>query len=116
MPETETRTCPACGQSVENLTGILIDSETNDILINGVLIHFRQLESTIFNTLYKRSPNLVTPDRLMDVLYADKPDELFAAIINVTICTIRRKIRGTRVRIESIWGRGYRLKLEPKEN
>lgn len=112
MPETETRTCPACGQSVENLTGILIDSETNDILIDGVLIHFRLLESTIFNVLYKRSPNLVTPDRLMDVLYANKPDEPLIAIINVTICTIRRKIQGTRIRIESIWGRGYRLKLE----
>ena len=115
MSETETRTCPACGQSVENLTGILINPETNDILIDGNLIHFTEKESGIFNALHKRFPDLVTVDGMMDVLYSDNPEEPFMAIINVYICKMRKKLRGTRVRIKNVWGRGYRLKLESEE-
>lgn len=113
--ETETRTCPACGQSVKSLTGLMIDPETLDILIDGTSIHFSGSESIVFHLLYKRFPSLVTKEGILDVLYSAKSDEPYMAIVSVYVSKINTKLQNTRIKIENVWARGYRLRFEPEK-
>lgn len=116
MPETEPRTCPACGQSLEALKGLMIDPETLDVIIDGISIHLPRYQALLFDLLYRRAPSLVTPDAMMIVLYSDRLEEPNILITAVFVCKIRQRFKGTRVRIENVWGKGYRLRLEHEEN
>jgi two-component system cell cycle response regulator CtrA len=56
---------------------------------------------------------VVNKDYLMRVLYNDEWDDPpQEKIIDVYICKIRNKLKGSGWNIETVWGRGYRLVIE----
>jgi DNA-binding response OmpR family regulator len=68
-----------------------------------------QTEARIVLALRARSPRLVSKFGLMDVLYADRPnDEPEPKIIDVFVSKIRKKLPDPSW-IHTIWGQGYAL-------
>jgi len=70
-------------------------------------------EWTVLQELWRCRGNLVAPPALMAALYpAPKtPPDQFPNLLKVTICRLRAKLVGTPLRIENVWGRGYRLRV-----
>lgn len=48
-----------------------------------------------------------TKDALLTLIYEGSPDEPEIKILDVFVCKIRRKLRGSGVEIKTIWGTGY---------
>ena len=51
-----------------------------------------------------------TKENILQIIYMDRPDEApESKIVDVFVCKIRKKVKPWGVRIETIWGSGYRL-------
>jgi DNA-binding response OmpR family regulator len=72
-------------------------------------------ERRIFRLLAARSPEGCHKDAIYAAMTADKADCYWpdVRIVQVKICTLRRKLIGTPFRIETLWGSGYRMIREP---
>lgn len=46
---------------------------------------------------------------ILDDLYGEREDEPYPTILNVVVCRLRRKLEAHGVRIETIWGMGWRI-------
>lgn len=73
-------------------------------------------ESDFLSALLRASPKNLSPDALLDALYARnrEPDP---SIVKVMACKVRIKLaaRGLGFVIETAWGRGYSIPAEAKE-
>jgi two-component system cell cycle response regulator CtrA len=71
-------------------------------------------EAKAFGVLMNR--DIATKDAIMAGLYADKPfgGEAEPKIVDVFICKARRKLKPFSIKIETVWGQGYRLTPETK--
>ncbi|NEI60938.1 helix-turn-helix domain-containing protein [Rhizobium leguminosarum] len=65
------------------------------------------LESRVFAHLASRE--FGTKQSIMMALYSDRAEEPEIKIVDVFVCKMRRKLRPFGVKIETIWGLGYRL-------
>lgn len=71
-------------------------------------------EAAFLTVLADRAPRIVSKDALLQLLYADRPDDAPSEkLIDVWVCKIRPKIAGTGCEIETIWGEGFRFTGEP---
>ena len=91
----------------ENITG-LIDQDRHALFDEFKLTSAQRI---IFNFLYQRRGNTVSRNALIDCYHASLnngslPHE---KIIDSFVLQIRRKTEGSRFRIETIWGIGYRM-------
>ena len=49
----------------------------------------------------------------MDALYYDRPHaEPDSKIVDILVCKIRKKIKGSGWAVETVWGEGYRARME----
>lgn len=94
----------------ENVTGT-IDQERRAILDEFKLT---PAQSIIFNFLYQRRGHTVSRNALLDCYHASLETGSLPTnkIIDVYVWHIRQKIKGSRFRIETIHGIGYRLLQE----
>ena len=71
-------------------------------------------EAVIMSTLERNAPNAVTKSALYDRLYGLRADcDLPATkILDVLVCKVRKKLPEG-YQIETVWGKGYRLKTPP---
>lgn len=68
-------------------------------------------EAALLGFLMKR--DLVTKEAAMIVLYGDRLDELpEEKIIDVFVCKMRPKLAPVGIEIDTVWGRGYRMRPE----
>lgn len=79
-------------------------------LVFGLTSH----EAQLFGLLLKR--DIVTKEMGLTLLYGNRPDgdtpEI--KIIDVYICKLRAKIEAFGIKVETVWGRGYRMSAEAK--
>lgn len=73
-------------------------------------VHLTTSEGRILARLALQLGKTVHKNSLMDAVYFDKIEEAHEKIIDVMICKMRRKILGSRFEVETVWGKGYRLK------
>lgn len=66
-----------------------------------------EMQWRYFRTLLGRS--LVSKDALMLALYSGQPDYPGLNVLDVLLCHVRRKLTRFGVRVETVWGQGYRL-------
>ena len=94
-------------QAYENLAGRLTD-ESRELFAQ---LKLTPAQSAIFNMLHHRRETTVTKGEMLDNYYALMSEEKLPdiKIIDVLVCQIRKKIKGTQFRIETVWGVGYRL-------
>jgi DNA-binding response OmpR family regulator len=100
--------CPSCGQSAKNVA-FWVDAEAHSIVVDGQYIKFCPKEFIVFSLLYSRAPRKVTTYQLSSVLWDDHEPEFAENNIKVYLNMLRKKLAGTRLVIECIWGEGYRF-------
>ncbi len=85
-----------------------IDFLGRRLLVREEQVHLTGLEFAVLELLVERRSTVVTKRMFLDRLYAGK-DEPEAKIIDVFICKLRRKLKGSvaDLSIETVWGRGY---------
>lgn len=71
-------------------------------------------ESTLLRAMRSVGPNVLHRERAMLALYGTWEDAPCAKILDVLVCKIRTKLMRaqTRIHIETVWGRGFRLSAE----
>jgi two-component system cell cycle response regulator CtrA len=75
---------------------------------------FTGQETKVFGILLKRE--LVTKVQALDALYGHLPeqDEAEIKIVDVFICRMRKKLEPFDIKIETVWGQGYRMPAASK--
>jgi len=89
---------------------IKIDQSDRAVQIDGEFIHLGKKEYMILCFLVQRGGEVVTREEILDALSDDA--EMFDRTIDSHLSHLRKKIReiaGNRVRIQPIYGVGYRL-------
>lgn len=68
-------------------------------------------EALMLELLHRRKGVCVTKDQFMNQLYSTSPEIPEIKIVDVFICKLRRKLkhRGSKLKITTVWGRGYIL-------
>jgi two-component system cell cycle response regulator CtrA len=69
-------------------------------------------ENRLFQALKAKIGRTVSKGALLDALAFDKPNEPQVKIIDVWVCKMRKKLIGSCWNIETVWGKGYRLKYD----
>lgn len=103
--------CPLCGNLYGGHEGVFVDEEFNGVIIDGESVKLtRRLTQTLAG-IVRNSPRVITKAHLMDYIYGlETEDEPGSKVLDTFICMLRKRIKHTRFRIETIQGSGYRLK------
>ena len=102
--------CQSCGRPFEKTKdkfGIALTFTTLSYKGNQIRLTLR--ESKIMEGLLKAMPNEVAKEHLFLSVWNVNTE---AKIMEVYICKIRKKLKNLGVRIETIWGVGYKLVVE----
>lgn len=78
------------------------------------MLGLTKMESRLMRALTERLDRMVGKGALMDAMYFDRGHEAEPKIVDVLVCKIRKKLRGSAYRIETIWGQGYRARFAPE--
>ena len=95
---------------------LVVDLETRVVRADGKPVLLTGKEYTILELLSRRKGVTVTKEMFLGYLYGGK-DETELKIIDVFVCRLRKKLAqatGGKHYIETVWGRGYRLR-DPAE-
>ena len=117
-PSAKTSLCPCCGASIINDGRVLIDAESGIIIANGYLAALTKTEMEIFTLLWEVRPRVLSQENLLKKLYwqGSVDEEPEVKIIDVFVCKIRKQIAEMPISLETVWGRGYRIKLLGEDN
>lgn len=107
-PETY---CPECGRpyAVDMPVGIEIDGV--ELTIDGVQIQLSQKAAMIFRRLMRSRGKAVSRQSIFFSVWGDESDVNWKCI-DIYVHQMRRLLNGTRIRIETITGLGYRLVID----
>ena len=89
---------------------LVMDLDRREATIGGEVVSFTPKEFDLLAT-FARFPNVVLDrDRLLDLAWGTS----FYALrtVDVHVARIREKLKGSGLRIETVWGTGYRLVVE----
>src|SRR6476660_8971558 len=103
-------------QSVVQTGDLVVNLDAKSVYIKGVPVHLTGKEYRMLELLSLRRGTTITKEMFLSQLYGGM-DEPEIKIIDVFMCKIRRKLATAstgKVYIETVWGRGYRLR-EPEE-
>lgn len=106
-----TGTCPLCGSAV-GTDAFRVDLASNTLLAGGQVRKLRGTVAEIFTVLAKYSPCSVRREALYRAVYGLRLDAPEPKTIDVHICLGRKALAGTGWKIETVWGRGWRLVKE----
>jgi DNA-binding response OmpR family regulator len=73
-----------------------------------------KMEARLMRALAERAGRVVNKGALMDAMYFDRPREAEPKIVDVMMCRIRRKLKGSAWVVETVWGQGYRARRAPE--
>ncbi len=105
------RRCRGFSQSQLQVGGLTLHVDHQDVVANGVRVHFTVKEFAILQLLVLRRNMVMTKEAILSHLYGGM-DEPEIKIIDVFICKIRSKLTkaGLPTVISTVWGRGYSVK------
>jgi two-component system cell cycle response regulator CtrA len=100
--------------SVVTVGNTAVNIDTKTVTVNGVQVRFTSKEYAVLELLALRKGITITKEMLLNHLYGGM-DEPEIKIIDVFVCKIRKKLRAANGHdVETVWGRGYVLRDEPK--
>jgi DNA-binding winged helix-turn-helix (wHTH) protein len=109
MDDTQTTTCPCCGQTVKGHQ-LLFNADMNTIARGNAVVKFTQREFDFAQLLVKKFPATATKEAIYDKVFmhanGDGPD---MKIVDVILCHIRPRMAELGMLVETVWGKGYRL-------
>lgn len=113
MPQPEHH-CPLCGAPL-SAPPCAILPERGMVVANGAFAFVPTSEMALLTRLVEIFPRPLSRDAAMQHLYALRPDEEpQPKIVDVFICKLRKKIEPLGIRIDTLWGRGYVLRVDGK--
>ena len=97
----------------EGLPTMYFDAESGAVTINGERRRMSPLQSRVLQHLWQHRNKTVSPRAIATAIYpptAQQPDDALS-VIKVTICRLRKHLAGTPLRIETVYSRGYLLRV-----
>jgi len=99
--------CPICGQDLpKNL--VSFDLGAGVIISKGKTIALTPKEAELFEILWRGKPRTVSKALIHENLYLMERDAK-ENIIDVFVCKLRKKLKGTGIRLLTDWGRGFHI-------
>ena len=102
--------------SVVRTGDLTVNFDTQMVEIGGKRVYVTPKEYHVLELLCQRQGVVLSKEAFLDHLYAGR-DEPETKIIDVFVCKLRKKLSvasgGTNY-IETVWGRGYRLRAQPE--
>jgi DNA-binding response OmpR family regulator len=90
--------------------GLKLIPEAHSVMKDGVTVNLTSREFIIFNHLYKNQAGASTREELINQF--DKEMDMTARNIDVHIFSLRKKMSKIALSIETVWGTGYKIRLE----
>lgn len=106
--------CPFCQEPLKKLDRIVVDFDAGVAILDDRAIILTPNQAIILDTLVNAAPRQVSRELLMSRLYKTDADEPEIKIIDVFVCKLRKGLVGTKYRIDTLWGKGYKLVRESK--
>ena len=108
-------TCPLCKTEVETIERLVFDAD-GTLWIDGNPISLSYREGIIIEAMISAHPRVSKLDFLLSQLYPIDDEPISGkGCLTIAILHIRRKIKGTALKIVNVWSQGWRLELEGKE-
>ncbi len=105
-----TRPCPLCGGG--EVPAVKVVLGTNMVWINGQAVVVAPQHAEIAFMIWQAMPGSVSWDELISGLHGRTVPKWAASDLNGQIFRLRRKIKGTGLRITNHQRRGYSMRLE----
>jgi two-component system copper resistance phosphate regulon response regulator CusR len=91
------------------LDGITLDTKTQKLMVDQEEIYLTLREYGVLEYLLRNTARVVTRDEIVDHVW-DRNFDSFSNVVDVHVKNVRKKLSMTYAkRIETIWGKGYRL-------
>lgn len=100
--------CACCGSTVK-VVKPLIDLNANTIAWGDKSVKTTPMCVEVVHALGAAYPNAIAHDRLMFALWGSNGEQGSAETLKVHITKTRQAIAPLGLRIENVWGQGYRL-------
>lgn len=107
--------CAHCGQAIPQAGGIVADRDRCEIRFNGYAVYAPTHEFEMFAFMLERIGRVISKESFLTLMYQLEDDEPQMKIIDVFICKLRSKLRGTGLVIKTHWARGYSLEVPKPE-
>ncbi|HUD17542.1 MAG TPA: response regulator transcription factor [Acidimicrobiales bacterium] len=88
---------------------VVLDSAARGATVDGNPVALTSTEMGLLEILLRRSPSVVTRRSMAVHVWDDEADAVGSNTIDVHVGRLRAKLTGSRTRIETIRGSGYRL-------
>ncbi len=100
---------PLASGPVLECADLRFDPATREVTAAGDPVALTVIESSLVELLLRRSPNAVTRRIIATQVWDDEADAVGSNTIEVHVGRVRAKLGGSRARIETVRGIGYRM-------
>jgi DNA-binding response OmpR family regulator len=100
---------PLTTQPVLECADLRLDPATREVSVSGHPIATTAIETSLIEVLLRRSPTVVTRRMIALQVWNDEADVVGSNTIDVHVARVRNKLSGSRARIETVRGLGYRM-------
>lgn len=110
---------PCCGRPGEGVPPFFVDEDSCSVLVNGQAIGLTPFYTKFATVLASKYPYTATRTFIIDSLYGDDPNggpDGADNLVSIYASYVRRKLQGTSLRIETVWGVGYKFVFEGESN
>ena len=99
------------------LCNVGLSLATREAAVDGLPMPLTPKEFAVLELLFLRRNTVLSKDAFLDHLYGDTSERQSAAIVDVFICKLRRKLAqaGAQATIATVWGRGYMVRAEDRD-
>jgi DNA-binding response OmpR family regulator len=101
--------CSCCGQPIPENATVHVSLDYNTITVRGQCVQITRRQADILAVLVKRMPMIVSYSILIEQVWSSSETESTANTLKVHISKIRRKLLPLGLKVERVWGRGFRL-------
>ncbi len=108
--------CHACGKKLEYKERISFDVDSNVLILDNKSIRLTTNQIILIRALISAYPRTLSTAFLMDCIYGLESEEPANKIISVYLCKIRKQLKNTNYRIDTVFGKGLRfVRIENSE-
>ncbi len=100
---------PLAAGPVLECADLRFDPATREVTVSGNSVSLTAIESSMVELLLRRSPSVLTRRMIATQVWDDEADAVGSNTIDVHVGRVRAKLGGSRARIETVRGTGYRM-------
>ncbi len=100
---------PLAAGPVLECADLRFDPATREVTVSGDPVALTTTELSLVELLLRRSPSVLTRRTIATQVWDDEADAVGSNTIDVHVGRVRAKLGGSRARIETVRGTGYRM-------